>query len=554
MSWVEIREHVNGESEVGPPDVEESRTQYAHGATEGDRVTAHSGAKNDRTVSNLANIAPGQSSSLFRNGAYNLGGQALRGVVTLLAIPCLIRVMGVREYGVWSLAYAVLALITMSEAGISVAVTVFLSKDHFEGDPQEASRTLTFILVSTLLLSLALGLFLWYAGPLIVPLLSAFNSSERSEAARALQIAGLVVSVVIFQRMLVGVEQAFDRYAIINALDLCQSLLLSVGIVVVAFSGGRTVAMMKWQVLVSTAIGASHSYVVYRLLRGRGITWDWSRNKARRIFHYSLATWAATLGTAAFSQCDRLIVGVVLGAPALGIYSAITGISSKINSFSGTAVQPLIPALSRDTAWSSFAEARIREAVQINALIAIQAGMALYLLADWIMRVMLPNITTRQEILGLQIAAVIYVLYSLNALGFYILFALHDTRTNAIVTLSSSAFSLFFIFLGAKYFGLLGAVAGNAGYLGTVFLTTAGLKKAKIALRCYLRWMGFPLLALTGILLVGKLLEDRFWWRAGFLASQAVLFFLWFVREQPTLALAKVRAGASLSKLSTNTN
>jgi O-antigen/teichoic acid export membrane protein len=473
----------------------------------------------------------GQGPSLLRSGLYNVGGATVRGAVGLLTIPFVIRFLGIREYGVWSLVQAVFALMTMSEAGISVAASVFLSKDLAKNDFSEAGRTLTFLLISAVLLSAALGLFLWIAGPLIVRPLAAFGSAERADAGRALQIAGLAVSVLILQRTLVGVEQAFDRYAAINALELCQSVLANVGLLVVAWLGGRTIDMMKWQVFAFALLLGAHCCVVFWLLRNKGLSFEWSRSKARQIFRYSLATWTATLGSAAFGQCDRFIVGGVLGAPVLGIYSAITNITSKINSFSAMAVQPLVPSLSRDVRLDASTEGRIRQATHLNALIAIEAGIFLYVLADWVMRVLGPGAAAQQHVLGLQIAAVIYALYSLSAPGFFILFSVGGVRTNAAVTLSSGVASLALILVGARYFGLLGALAGNAGYLGTFLLVVAGLRKTGIALSRYLYWMAFPLLWLAIALLVGTMLQGHLLWRAVFVIVQAALFMLWFLHD-----------------------
>ncbi len=392
-------------------------------------------------------------------------------------------------------------------------------------------------------MSAALGLLLWIAGPLIVRPLAAFGSAERADAGRALQIAGFAVSAFILQRTLVGVEQAFNRYAAINALELCQSLLANAGQVVVAWLGGRTIDMMKWQVFVCTLLLAAHCWVVFWLLRSKGLSFEWSRSKARQIFRYNLATWTATLGSAAFGQCDRFIVGGVLGAPVLGIYSAITNITSKINSFSATAVQPLVPLLSRDVALDAPAQGRIRQATHLNALIAIQAGIILYVLADWVMRVLDPGATAREEILGLQIAAIIYTFYSLNAPGFFILFSFGGARTNAVVTLSSGVVSLALILVGARYFGLLGALAGNAGYLGTFLLVVAGLRKTGITLGRYLHWMAFPLLWLAIALIVGTMLQQHLLWRTVFVIVQAALFMLWSLHDHGKAPGIELRLG-----------
>lgn len=483
---------------------------------------------------------PDTSPSQLRNGLYNVGGQVVRGAIGVLAIPFLIRFLGISEYGVWSLACAFLALMTMCEAGLSVAAAVFLSRDLATNDAREAGCTIAFILLSATLLSAAIGLLLWFAGPLLVRPLMAFGRAEQGEAGRALQIAGFGAATLILQRTLVGIEQAFDWYGVITALDVAQALLTTLGLVVIAWSGGKTVAMMEWQVLAAVLLLIAHAGAVTRLFRNHQLHFAWSIRKGRQIFRYSLATWSATLGTAAFSQCDRLIVGGVLGAPVLGIYSAITGITSKINSFSGTAVQPLVPGLSRDAAMNVSSEERIRQAVHLNALIAMGSGIFLYMLADWIMRKMIPGTSGPHEILGLEIAAVIYALYSLNAPGFYILYAVGRAQTNAGVVLFSGALSLALILLGARYFGLLGALAGNAGYLVTLILIAYALRRVGIALGRYLAWVAFPLLGLITALIIGVAFQSSVWLRGTFLVGLATFALWWFLRGRPGLGSAKL--------------
>lgn len=472
---------------------------------------------------------------MIRNGLYNVGGQAIRGAVAILTIPFLIRFLGIREYGVWSLAYAVLGLMTLSETGISVAAAVFLSKDLSEDNSRTVNETLTVILSGALLMAILFGILLWLGGSIIAQSVLAFRPAERAEAGWALRIAGLAVFVYIIQRTLIGIEQAFDRYGVINALDVSQSLMGNVGLVVVAWLGGTTVAMMKWQVFVWTVLLTLHCIFVFRVLRGRRLSLRWGASKTREIFQFSVAAWASSLGSAAFGQCDRLIIGSVLGAPLLGVYSAITNITSKINSFSGTAVQPLVPTLSRSLATiSTSVKGHVRQAVRLNALIAVESCIFLFVLADWIIQLMIPGAGTPQSILGLQIAAIIYAVYSVAAPGYFILFSLGAAKENAIVVLSSSAFSLTLIFLGARYFGLLGALAGNIGYIGVLLLTALGMRKVGVSSSRYLSWMALPCLWLPIALVIGLVLKEHLQWRVAFCLAQAVMSGIWFFHHHPS--------------------
>lgn len=478
---------------------------------------------------------------MLRDGLYNVSGQAVRGAVSLITLPFLVRFLGIREYGIWSLAYAVLALFTMGEAGFSVAATVFLSKDLASHEPDEAGRTLTFVLAGSIVVSVALGLLLWLFGALLSRSLIAFEAAERAEAEQALRIAGLAIFFYILQRALVGIEQAFDRYRVVNTLDVLQSLLSNCGLLAVTIFGGKALAMMKWQAFAWALLTVAHCWFVFRLLHERRLGFKWSIGKAAQVLRFSIAAWASALGSVAFGQCDRLIVGGILGAPLLGIYSAVTNVTSKINSFSGTAVQPLVPSLSRDVAMKVPFEGRIRQAVQVNALIAMEAGIFLFVLADWVMRVIVPGSATPLNILGLQVTAVIYSLYSLNAPGYFILFSMGKAQTNAVIVLLSALISLVLIFVGARNFGLLGALIGNAGYIGISFMTILSLRSFGISIRRYVMWIAFPLTGFSIAMVVGLTLGGHLLWRAAFLVVSGGVALLWFLRDQVGFTLQKFR-------------
>lgn len=245
------------------------------------------------------------------------------------------------------------------------------------------------------------------------------------------------------------------------------------------------------------------------------------------------------LGSTAFNACDRVIVGGVLGAPALGIYSAITNITSRINSFSGMAVQPLMPLLSRDSRKSPTVESRVREAAHLNVVIAVAAGIFLCVLADRVMSVMVPGANASQDILGLQIATLVYALYSINAPGYYILFSVGQEWKNAAITLFSATLSLGLIFVGSRYFGLVGALAGNVGYLFTLLMIWLGSREIGIELRKYAAWVALPLLALVAGFSFGFAVQGYLWWRLAVVFSEAVFLLMWFSYEQNGFARLK---------------
>ena len=90
--------------------------------------------------------------SLLKNGLYNALNGLVRAGLVLVTIPILTRLLGIQEYGLWSLVSAVVELIVLSGNGISVTTTVFGSRDLALKDANKSlSETLTVIAGGVLL-------------------------------------------------------------------------------------------------------------------------------------------------------------------------------------------------------------------------------------------------------------------------------------------------------------------------------------------------------------------------------------------------------------------
>jgi O-antigen/teichoic acid export membrane protein len=253
-------------------------------------------------------------------------------------------------------------------------------------------------------------------------------------------------------------------------------------------------------------------WIVRSLLQHLHLRPIWNKEKVLAIADYSFTIWLLTLGTAIFSRGDRLIVGYYLGSESLGIYGGVTEIASAINSFSALPVQPLVPILSgysknHNISHSELTQ-KIKQAIELNAFFALGSAAFLFILSPFIMRLMFVEVATENTLIALQIAIVIYGLFSLNAVGFFILIS-NDPKTVMRIQLISGILALTLIFLGASKFGLLGAIAGNIGFLLTWLMIFLGLKSLKISNLLWLKSCLFLLVWVT-ICILGKLLISQF--------------------------------------------
>jgi O-antigen/teichoic acid export membrane protein len=470
--------------------------------------------------------------SLLKNGFYNIAGGAIRVGLAILTIPILIRLIGVEEYGLWTLASAVVGMVTLAEAGLSVATTVFVSQDLGKEDINGLSQTLTATLGAMLILATLAAITLRFGAEPIISFFPKLPQAQKLIVIKALQIGSLVVWARLLQQVLIGVEQAYQRYDLMNVLNTIQSVLMNLGMLVVVCLRGQTVSMMQWQAIASIVTLLTHVWIVRSLLKGICLRPAWNTKKGLEVGRYSLITWLTSLGSSFFSRADRLVVGSMLGTQSLGVYAAITDIAAQINTFSALPVQPLLPNLSNLTAQKNIDFSKLKQqikySIEINALVALGLGATLITLSPLILNLLFPGETVNQYILPFCISITIYSIYSINAVGFYILLSKNAVNTCAIVVLISGIFSLALIALGSHLFGLMGAIVGNTGYITTLLLNILGMKLLSIEKFSWIRWLYFPGVWFSLIILVNLYVIIQYKIRVAMFIIQSTIIFSWF--------------------------
>jgi len=470
--------------------------------------------------------------NLLKNGFYNAVAGIVRIGLGILTIPVLIRLLGVEEYGLWTLASAMVVMVTLVEAGLSTATTVFVSQDLAKKDVDGLSQTLTVTFGAMSILAIFAAVTLWVGADGIISLFPKLGQAQQLIAVQAIQIGGLVVAARLFQMVLVGIEQAYQRYDLMNMLNTSQSVVLSLGMLVVAWQGGRTVALMQWQALTSIVALLSHVWVVRSLLESMNLRLSWNKNKALVVGGYSLVMWLDTLGSMLFSRGDRLIVGNMLGSQMLGVYAAITDVTVQINSFSALPVQPLLPSLSNLIEQQEInrfqLQQQVKQATQINGLIALGMGATLITLSPFLIKIIFSDESASQYITAFCIATFIYALYSCHAVGYYSLLGNRAVNTCALIQLIGSFSSLLLITIGAYKFGLIGAILGNSGYLLTFLVTLFGMKRLSLPTHLWFKWLRFPLLWFFITTLININLSVDYSVRLLLFVIQSCIIVIWF--------------------------
>jgi O-antigen/teichoic acid export membrane protein len=463
---------------------------------------------------------------LVKNGLYNSIGGVIRIGLGVLTIPIMIRQIGLAEYGLWTLAFSVVSIVILAEAGLSTAVTVFASEDLRQEDNTGLQHTLSATLLAIFTLATLAAAFLLLGSDWIVSLFDSLTPTEKMRVAIALRIGALVVWAKLIQQVLVGMEQAYERYDIINIVNSGTSIGTAVCTIAAVSYGGRIIELMILQAAISVISLVAHATTVASLFKSNKIPWrlQFNLQKTVAIIKYSFVMWLTILGGVIFSRFDRIIVGNMMGTQILGVYSAITDMTVQINVFSALAVQPIISSLTPSRIQEEAEAPKVREQVKhsllINLAVALVFGAILTATAPWIVeQVLRTGQTGISYIKEFRIAVMIYSMYSINAVGYYILLATNRVKTASTVSLIVGVCSLLTIFIGCHYWGLIGALIGNATFLGVNALTFYGMKTVKVPMWDWLKILVIPVGSFFLIAIIGILTE----------IDQTVLAIVWFL-------------------------
>jgi len=257
--------------------------------------------------------------SLARHTAYNLTGQLLPLVLSLLTIPLYLRLIGEARFGVLALMWLFFGYMGLFDLGMGQATARRLSQSSV-ATPTEQSQ----VLVTALLISSGLGLVgalvAWPVGLWFFGHHAAIEDGLRGELLSALPWALSVVPTVALAGVLTGGLQARSAFAEISVIGVLTNALVLLAPLTVALLGGAHLPGLV------AAVAAARMLVLLLLLwRCRrlypaAVPLSINRNAALQLLGFGgWATISAAVGPL-LVVLDRFLIGAHLGAKAVSHY------------------------------------------------------------------------------------------------------------------------------------------------------------------------------------------------------------------------------------------
>jgi len=161
---------------------------------------------------------------LARNTIWNLIGQVLPMAVGVVAIPPLVRSLGVDRFGVLSLAWIVIGYFSLFDMGMGRALTKLVADKIGGNDEQSIPPLVWTSLFLMLLLGVLGGLVMLFISPWLVYTALKVPPALQHETLRSFQLLAASIPLVTVTSGLRGILEAQQRFRILNFIRVPTSI------------------------------------------------------------------------------------------------------------------------------------------------------------------------------------------------------------------------------------------------------------------------------------------------------------------------------------------
>ena len=427
------------------------------------------------------------------------GSGIFRLLVGIVSAPLLVRALGLADYGLWTVANSLILICILVDFGINTAVITYVAADTARKDLGRATRTLS----TSMLMVITCGVITAAALLVALPWVGAFFFPVAADRARSTPVLILLcigLPLRLWQAWAAAIEGALLRYDWQTAVELPSSLAIQLGWLAAAWLKGGIVGLALVQLAIQAVTCLAHVWALKAILPAPIRLSGFSRESARELISFGGVHWLTSIGATLFNQADRLIVNIVLGPSATGIYTAVTTVANKIVEMCVLPLKILPAAVSAADAVNDKDRVRrlFSEAACVSGAVAWCCVAGLLFFAEPLMRLILGPAYTPLASSGLRTVALIY---GINALCFCAgWFGLGLSRPGILArwTLPGTAIMCVTMYLMSRQFGLMGAVWSNVGYLITAGVTFQVARLIGLSVKELAAAFGPALAALVG--------------------------------------------------------
>jgi O-antigen/teichoic acid export membrane protein len=364
------------------------------------------------------------------NAMYGVLDYAAYPIAMLLTAPALLKHLGVAQYGIWVVATAAVSTGSIIASGFGDANIQYVASMASLGDTSTLLRAVRSMFGINLLLGGVLAIACWIFTPFAVSHLAPSDAKLQTTCLWSLRIASFLMLVRAIESVCISTQRAFQRYGAAVRISI-YGRLLTLGISVLLILCGRGVISMMVAAAIIMVLGTTAQLVRLQQYLGADSLWPtFDRKATSALFSFGTYSWLLAVASVIFTQADRLILGVSLGAATVTTYALCVQLAQPIYGIAASGLHFLFPYLSgrKDSADTVALGKTIVRAFGVNLLLVSVATMVVLLFGQPLINAWLGKAIAQGSAMILAPIVWSFALLGLSVTGYYSLLALGRVR------------------------------------------------------------------------------------------------------------------------------
>lgn len=279
--------------------------------------------------------------SLIKNSIWNVSGYIIPTIVAIPALGFLARVLGTEQFGIFTLAMAIVGYASIFDAGLTRAVVREVSINR--NLEKEKHKIISSATICVFFLSCFGSLLIYIFLPQIVNLLNV-SANIIPEVRESLSILALSIPVFLLNQIWLAILEGEERFGVVNIQkSISNSLIAGLPALFVLYEKDLSSAM--WGLLAGRIVSMLLSFVISRKdIIQAGLAFD--RITFKRLISFGGWITVSNIISPLMSYMDRFIVSNILGANSIAFYTVPAEAITRISLIPGALGRAIFPKLS----------------------------------------------------------------------------------------------------------------------------------------------------------------------------------------------------------------
>ncbi len=283
---------------------------------------------------------------VVRNTLWNLIGLGLPLMAAVIAIPLLVKGLGIERFGVLTLAWMLIGYFSLFDLGLGRALTKIAAEKLGAGKETEVPAIFWTVLTLMLLLGVVGAFIVTFLAPFLISSVLKISNNLAQETINSFYVLASGIPLVIITTGLRGLLEAKQEFGIVNVLRAPMGVLTFLGPVAVLPFSGNLVPISVVLVAVRALAWIAHLSFCFRVMPALRQAYLFEAKRVRPLLRFGGWMTVTNIVGPLMVYMDRFLIGSMISVTAVAYYVTPYEIVTKFLLVPAALVAVLFPAFS----------------------------------------------------------------------------------------------------------------------------------------------------------------------------------------------------------------